>query len=193
MNSSFHHFPLVILALSILSFSSCSSPSELGDCALSNAISDVYVGEYMFDRCTSMTISASTSKFDLLEPVQITFTCLPAYTGTGVLQVQFLPLQQSSSYHGVTVEQFAEPILGTYWANEEVTFEAGEPFQRTWTVRVQDFTAHHVSARAGFTDVCDNTGNCYPIGSEEADRAFGPLDPNPAANYPPFVLAMPRE
>ncbi len=171
----------------------CSTSTEPEGCRSSGGRSDVYNGEYMFQECTALTITANRSEFGLLESVKVTFACLPTFDGTGVLRVQLLPQKQSSAYQGVIIDAPKVQQIAKYWYQERIRLESGKRFQTSWLIRVQDKTKHFLYGAASFDSVCIDTVECYQIRSEEARDLFGWLDTRPAANYPGYELAEPMK
>jgi hypothetical protein len=135
----------------------------------------------MFEPGTSMTALVDKTIFNLGEPIDISFTCLPAYTGQGWLNVEFLPIEQSAGYRGIVVENADVTPNSKHSFVQRAEFTAFQRYTRTWTIRVQDATPHELSGAARFDLVwIEGKGAYYPPLSDEAREAYGRLDARPA-------------
>lgn len=160
----------------------CGSTSEpSSECPNSSGVP--YQGEYMFERCTSLTVTASKSEFEVGEELKITFECNPIYTGTGVVQAQFLG--------GGSIKVDVPPVrreLEKYdFFAARAEFTANERFSMTWIIRAFAERDHHLYAYARFDSVVLGD-SLVALRSDPATAAYGFLSPKPARNSPAFVL-----
>jgi hypothetical protein len=150
-----------------------------------------YEGEYMFERCTALEISASRQQFTVGDTVTIALSCQPIYSGSGTATVNFSPLGLSSQSIEIVAPLDATQLYERTF-RAPVRLEAGERLVIPWTVRVREKIRHQIYADVAFDSVFVEADSAlYSIDSDRAKEVHGPLDPRPAANYPGYVLAEP--
>jgi hypothetical protein len=137
----------------------------------------------MFERCTSLTVTASKSEFKVSEELKITFECNPIYSGTGVVQAQFL----GGGSITVDVPPVQRELEKYDFFAARAEFTANERFSMTWTIRAFAERDHHLYAYARFDSVMLGD-SLVALRSHPAKAAFGFLSPKPARNSPVFVL-----
>lgn len=167
----------------------CGSDKSLG-----KSSTPPYIGEYMFERCTALDVSAAWQELTVGDTVTIALSCQPIYSGSGTARVTFLPQRQSSTYQSMEI---IAPLDATspyqYTFHAPVRMTAGERFVMPWTIRVREKSLHMIHAEIGFDSVFVETDSAlYEIRSERAKEVHGPLDPRPAANSA-YVLPEPAD
>jgi len=178
---------LFILIIAVVLSGGCGSVSELSsDCPSSEGAPDR--GEYMFEWCTSLTVAAKTSEFEIGEEIEIIFECNPIFSGTGVLQAQILG---GGSVVVDAPRTWRESEKRDFFGTQ-AEFTADERFSMTWIVRVFAERDHHIYAYAR-VDSVSLGDSLVARDSDQATAVFGPLSSRPAANYPALVLRPSRQ
>jgi hypothetical protein len=185
------------LLVVLLPLAGCLGNDDDDDCgasagkALRKTAIPPYVGEYMFERCTALEVSASRQQFAVGDTVTVALSCQPVYSGSGIAEVQFLPDRHADQSIEIVTPPDATP-WGEHAFRARVRLDAGERFVMPWTVRVRAKSRHSIYAQVMFDSVFVEADSAlYPVDSERAEQVHGPLDPRPAANYPGYVLAEP--
>lgn len=167
----------------------CGNDNDFG-----KASTPPYSGEYMFERCTKLEVSASRQQITVGDTVTVEFSCQPIYSGSGTARVTFLPQRNSATYQSMVV---LEPPDATsvyeFGFRAPVRMKAGERLVMPWTIRVREKSQHLIDAQIAFDSVFVEADSAlYAIRSERANEVYGLLDTRPAANSS-FVLPEPAD
>lgn len=169
--------------------------NEEDDCngSAGKAATDPYNGEYMFERCTALEVSASRQQFAVGDTLTIMLACDPVFSGVGRARVQFLPQRQSATYKSMVIDAPTDAVRADdflFWA--PVRFEAGKRFEMPWRIRVREKSAHSIYGWVRFDSVFVAADSAlHSINSPEAEQEHGLLDERPAVNYPAYPLSEP--